>query len=103
LCAEARGVFLKDDMDGSCDAACLWVVHTVRGCVNGIANHDATERFFIEFPTLFHRVSGTLAKTAHPKTRNMDASDTYDVERVRGIVVSNTAYVLVADSYCKLL
>ena len=51
MCAEARGVFLKDNMDGSGDAACFRVVHTVPGCVSGEANHDATKRLLTEFPT----------------------------------------------------
>jgi hypothetical protein len=50
-CAEARSVLLKDNMDGSGDAASLGIVHAVPGCVRGIANHDATKRFLAEFPT----------------------------------------------------
>jgi hypothetical protein len=38
-------------MDLSGVAASLGVVHVVTGCVKGIANHDATKRFFTEFPT----------------------------------------------------
>ena len=53
LCAEARGVFLKDNMDGSGDAACFRVVHAVPGCVTGVADHDATKRLFTEISTEF--------------------------------------------------
>ena len=47
----------------------------------GVANHDATNAFS---PSFRRNLSGTLAKTAHPKTRNLDASSTDDV-RVRGM------------------
>ena len=53
MCVEAWGVFLKDNMDGSCDATRFRVVDTVPGCVRGIAHQDAAKRFFTEFPTLF--------------------------------------------------
>jgi hypothetical protein len=81
--AEARGVFLEDDMDGSGDAASLGVVDAVRMGVSRIADHNATKR---AFRRVFRRnLSGTLAKTAHPKTRNFDASGADDVRTVRGI------------------
>jgi hypothetical protein len=38
-------------MDGSGDAASFGVVHAVSWGVRWIANHDATKRFFAEFPT----------------------------------------------------
>jgi hypothetical protein len=38
------------------------------------------------FSVSFRRIlSGTLAKTVHPKTRNLDASGTDDVRSVRGM------------------
>jgi hypothetical protein len=50
-CAEARSVFLEDNMDFSGNAASLGVVHAVPGCVREIVNHDATKRCLTEFPT----------------------------------------------------
>jgi hypothetical protein len=58
LCAEARGVFLKDNMDGSGDSAGFRVVNAVPGCVIGVADHDATKRLFTEFSTQFVRHLG---------------------------------------------
>jgi hypothetical protein len=49
--AEARSVFLEDNMDGRGDAASFRVVHAVTWGVRRIANHDATKRLFAEFPT----------------------------------------------------
>jgi hypothetical protein len=43
---------MKNNMDGSGDAASLGVVDAVPWGVRWIANHDATKRFFAEFPTL---------------------------------------------------
>jgi hypothetical protein len=45
-------------MDGSGDAASFGVVDAVPWGVRGIANHDATERFFAEFPTQLDRHLG---------------------------------------------
>jgi hypothetical protein len=77
--AEARGVFLEDNMDGSGDAASLGVVDAVPCGVMRIANHDAGSASFRR------NLSGTLAKTAHPMARNLDASGTDDARRVRGM------------------
>jgi hypothetical protein len=49
--AEARGVFLEYDMDGSGDAASLGAVEAVLWGVSRIADADATKCFFAEFPT----------------------------------------------------
>jgi hypothetical protein len=49
--AEARGVFVEDNMDGGGDATSLGVVDAVSSGVKWIANHDSTERFFAEFST----------------------------------------------------
>jgi hypothetical protein len=80
--AEARSVFLKDDMDGGGDTASFRVVHTVPWGVKRVANHDSAKRFS---PSFRRSLSGTLAKTVHPKTRNLDASGTDDVRSVRGM------------------
>jgi hypothetical protein len=49
--AEARSVFLKDNMDGSGDTASFRVVYTVLWGFERVANHDTAKRFITEFPT----------------------------------------------------
>jgi hypothetical protein len=48
--AEARGVFLEDDIDGSGGNTSFRDVHTVPWGVKRVANHDAAKRIFTEFP-----------------------------------------------------
>jgi hypothetical protein len=45
-----------------------------------VADHDTTKRFLLSFQ---RNLSGTLAKTVHPNTRNLEASGADDVRRVR--------------------
>jgi DNA-binding HxlR family transcriptional regulator len=66
-------------MDGRGDMAGRGVGDAVPYSVMRIANHDATKRFSSSFR---RNLSGTLAKTLHPKTRNLDASGVVDVSRV---------------------
>jgi hypothetical protein len=81
-CAEARSIFLKDHMDGSGDAASLRIVHSVPGCVRGIANHDATKCFLTDFPT---QLVWHFGEDDAPEDAELDASGTDDVRRVRGM------------------
>jgi hypothetical protein len=62
--AEAHGVFMKYNMDGSGDAASLGTVDAVPWGVRRIANHDTTERFFAEFPT---QLVGNLGEDGAPE------------------------------------
>jgi hypothetical protein len=79
--AEAWGVLLENNMDRCSDAAGLWVVDAIEWGFRRVANHDATKRFSL---SLLRNLSGTLANTVHPKTRNMEASGADDVRRLSG-------------------
>jgi hypothetical protein len=76
--AEAWGVILENNMDLCGDAAGLWVVAVTRGA-RRVANHDAKERSSLN---LRRNLSGTLAQTVHPNTRNLEATGADDVRRV---------------------
>jgi hypothetical protein len=73
---EAGYSLLEHDVRGGSDAPCNRIVHTVACGVRGVANHHTTESFFAE---LAAQLIGD-----QPNTRNLDASGSTSVRRVRG-------------------
>jgi hypothetical protein len=68
-CSEDWNLLFNDNMGVCGDSACDKVVDTIPCNVKWITDHDAF------CPRLRFSLQDTLAKTMHPKTRNLDASD----------------------------